>query len=124
MVPVPALISDGRVIAALTVLRKPAVHLGLLGAFGVLGWGAFAQSTSSSAATARDLRAQIQRLEVERDHAKQDTAAARQEIIAITKRLTDAMDRVSQTGTLPTPQIVKTGARSPERPVSNSRPKL
>ena len=124
MVRVPALLSDGRVKAALSVLKRPAVHLGLLGAFGLLGWGAFAQSTSSSAATARDLQAHIQRLELERDQARQDTAAARQEIVAVTKRLADTTDRINQTGALGTPPIVKTGARPPERPVSNSRTKL
>ena len=124
MVRVPALISDGRVTAALSVLRRPAVHLGLLGAFGLLGWGAFAQSTSSSAATARDLQAHIQRLEMERDQARRDAVAARQEIIAVTKQLTDATDRINQTGALATPPIVKTGARPAERPASNSRTKL
>ncbi len=124
MVRVPTLISDGRVRTALSVLRRPHVHLGLLGAFGLLGWGAFAQSTSSSGAISRDLQAQIHRLEVERDQAKQNLAAARQDTVAIMKRLTDATDRINQTGALATPQIVKTGTRPPERSTSNSRTKL
>lgn len=124
MLRVSTLISDGRVTAALSALRKPPVHLALLGAFGLLGWGAFAQSTSSSASTARELQAQVQRLALERDQAKQDLSAARQEIVAVTKRLSDAMDRVNQTGTLATPPVVKTGARPPERPIPNTRTKL
>ncbi len=121
---VSTLIADGRVITALSLLKRPSVHLGLLGAFGLLGWGAYAQSTSSSASTFRALQAQIQRLEVERDRAKQDLTAARQEVFAVTKQLTDALDRTNQTGTLATPQVVKTGARPPERPTSNTRTKL
>ncbi len=124
MVHVPTLISAGRVRTALSVLRRPHVHLGLLGAFGLLGWGAFAQSTLSSGAMSRDLQAQIHRLEVERDRAKQDLTAARQEVFAVTKQLTDAMDRVNQTGTLAAPQVVKTGTRPSERPTSNTRTKL
>lgn len=121
---VSTLILDSRVMAVLSALRRPPVYLGLLGAFGLLGWGAFAQSTSSSASTARELQAQIQRLEVERDQAKQHLTAARQQVFAVTKRLTDAMDRVNQTGTLAVPQVVKTGTRPPERPASNTRTKL
>lgn len=125
MVRVPTLISDGRVMAVLSVLRRPRVHLGLLGAFGLLGWGAFAQSTLSFNARSRDLQARIQRVEVERTHqTNQELAAARQEVFAVMKRLTDATDRVNQTGALTTPQLVKTGTRPPERPVSNSRTKL
>ncbi len=118
------LISGRRVMVILSALRRPPVHLGLLGAFGLLGWGAYAQSTSSSASTARELQAQIQRLEVERDQAKQDLTVARQEVFAVTKRFSETTDRINQTGTLATPQIVKTGARPPERPTSNSRTKL
>ena len=110
--------------AVVSVLSRPHVHLGLLGAFGLLGWGAFAQSTSSSGAATRALQTQIHRLEVERDQAKQDLTASRQEVFAITKRLSDVPDRVNQTGALATPQIVKTGVRPPERPSPNARTKL
>src|SRR5688572_27681 len=81
MVRIPTLISDGRVMAVLSVLRRPRVHLGLFGAFGLLGWGAFAQSTLSFNATSRELQARIQRVEVERTHqTNQELAAARQEL--------------------------------------------
>jgi hypothetical protein len=124
MVRISTLTSDVRVTAVLSVLRRPRVHLGLLGAFGLLGWGTFVQGTLSSGAMFRDLQAQIHRLEGERDQAKQDLGAARQEIAAVTKRLTDVTDRVNQTGTLATPPTVKTGGRPAERTTPAPRTKL
>jgi uncharacterized protein YlxW (UPF0749 family) len=99
------------------------------------GWGAFAYAAHSSATTQHQLREEMtqvrqemtqlkssqEQLLAERDQARAQLVAAQQEVTALTKRLEEAQEKVSQTGNVRSPAASGRPERSPARTKRKSR---
>ena len=91
------------------------------------GWGAFAYAAHSSATTQHQFREEVTRVRqemtqlkssqeqllAERDQARTQLAAAQQELAALTKRLEEAQEKGSQTGSVRPSAALGRPARSP-----------
>ena len=99
------------------------------------GWGAFAYAAHSSATVQHQLREEMtqvrqemaelkssqEQLLAERDQARAQLAAAQQEAVALTKRLEEAQEKASSTGSVRPPAALERPARSPTRTKRKSR---
>lgn len=136
-----------------TALRALSLIMGLLA---VAGWGTFAYAAKSSATAQQRLSEQVGELKVsqgqliaerdeakaqlaaardeladlkagrdqlfaERDEARAQLAAAREEVTALTKRLEEAQAKASQTGSVRPPAPSDKPARSPAHPQRTRR---
>ncbi len=95
----------------------------------LIGWGAFAYAAHSSAAVQHQLRQEMiqvrqemtqlkgsqEQLLAERDQARAQLATAQQEVVALTKRLEEAQEKASSTGSVRPPAASEKSVRPPAR---------